>query len=160
MSRPRRLHFLRRRDLSVISASIREIVVRSSGSQYKPLLITSGRTDTRYGQLNLTTLGGIWRPLEAGNCLLLEVKGLAGDNISVQLTPNEYEQMIRHRSEYRVCVVTGAASAEPSLWVFADVNGEWRSLGRRKTKLQVTERTGAILSEVHLTDSAECAGCE
>jgi hypothetical protein len=92
--------------------------------------------------------------------LLLEVKGLAGDNISVQLTPNEYEQMIRHRSEYRVCVVTGAGSAEPSLWVFADVNEEWRSLGRRKTKLQVTERTGAILSEVHLTDSAECAGCE
>ena len=80
--------------------------------------------------------------------LFLEVKGLAGDAIAVQLTPNEYDQMTRHRSKYRVCVVTGALSSEPALWVFAYVNGGWRNAGSEDVRLQVTERTSAVLTGV------------
>ena len=80
--------------------------------------------------------------------LFLEVKGLAGDTIAVQLTPNEYDQMTRHGSKYRVCVVTGALSSEPALWVFAYANGGWRNVGSEDVRLQVTERTSAVLTGV------------
>jgi hypothetical protein len=50
---------------------------------------------------------------------LLEVKGLSGKVISVELTPNEYRQMKKHKEDgYRVCVVTNVLSKEPSLHVY------------------------------------------
>ena len=50
--------------------------------------------------------------------LLIEVKGLSGSDLSVELTPNEYEQMKRNRDSYRLCVVTEAL-IQPKLSVFA-----------------------------------------
>lgn len=50
--------------------------------------------------------------------LLIEVKGLSGSDLSVELTPNEYEQMKRNRDSYQLCVVT-AALIQPKLSVFA-----------------------------------------
>ncbi len=40
--------------------------------------------------------------------LQIEVKGLSGDVIAVELTPNEYRQMERKHLTYRLCVVTRA----------------------------------------------------
>jgi hypothetical protein len=50
--------------------------------------------------------------------LRLEVKGLSGSGIVVDLTPNEYRSMGQYRDTYRVCVVTNALTA-PCLEVFA-----------------------------------------
>ena len=52
--------------------------------------------------------------------LLIEVKGLSGSDLSVELTPNEYAKMthIRYRDSYRLCVVTEAL-IQPKLSVFA-----------------------------------------
>jgi hypothetical protein len=50
--------------------------------------------------------------------LRLEVKGLSGSKVAVDLTPNEYTAMRRHRDSYRVCVVTESLTA-PRLEVFA-----------------------------------------
>jgi hypothetical protein len=50
--------------------------------------------------------------------LKLEVKGLSGSEVVVQLTPNEYDIMRQHRDTHRLCVVTQAL-AEPKLEIFA-----------------------------------------
>lgn len=50
--------------------------------------------------------------------LKLEVKGLSGSQIVVELTPNEYAAMGKYRDSYRVCVVTNTLS-KPCLEIFA-----------------------------------------
>jgi hypothetical protein len=69
--------------------------------------------------------------------LKLEVKGLSGPQIVVDLTPNEYASMQRHRDSYRVCVVTGAFTA-PCLTVFAysPDSGRWESPDRAGLRIQ------------------------
>lgn len=52
-----------------------------------------------------------------GVSLRIEVKGLAGDDVSVRLTPNEYSTMKREDYDYRLCVVTNAMKS-PCLTVF------------------------------------------
>ena len=54
-----------------------------------------------------------------GSKLLIEVKGLSGSDLSVELTPNEYEKMKLNRDSYRLCVVTEALIQQPKLSVFA-----------------------------------------
>lgn len=44
--------------------------------------------------------------LEMGVQLKLEIKGLSGPDIAVELTPNEYTMMRKHKPDYRMCVVT------------------------------------------------------
>ena len=52
--------------------------------------------------------------------LRLEVKGLSGSVLCIELTPNEYEKMnsAMYRDSYRLCVVTNALS-DPQLVIFA-----------------------------------------
>ena len=50
--------------------------------------------------------------------LKLEVKGLSGQEMCVEVTPNEYARMKEHRNEYRLCVVIDALH-NPHLSVFA-----------------------------------------
>jgi hypothetical protein len=44
----------------------------------------------------------------SGDSLRIEVKGLSGSAICVEMTRQEYEMMRRHKKNYRVCVVTRA----------------------------------------------------
>lgn len=50
--------------------------------------------------------------------LLLEVKGLSGNHLSTELTPNELKQMGSHKKDYRVCVVLQALE-KPDLRVYS-----------------------------------------
>lgn len=50
--------------------------------------------------------------------LLIEVKGLSGSDLSVELTPNEYAKMKHNLDSYRLCVVTEAL-IQPKLSVFS-----------------------------------------
>jgi len=61
--------------------------------------------------------------------LLLEVKGLSGHAVCVELTPNEYGQMRAHRGDYRLCVVTDALGQTPTLhcFVYEKHLGVWRT---------------------------------
>lgn len=55
----------------------------------------------------------------AKKSLLLEVKGLSGNRLSVELTHNEYETMKAKASDYRVCIVVNALhDATRRLYVF------------------------------------------
>jgi hypothetical protein len=69
--------------------------------------------------------------------LKLEVKGLSGEQIVVELTPNEYKAMKTHTASYRICVVTNAL-AEPSLAVFGYTpdSGKWETAEGRVLNLQ------------------------
>lgn len=55
--------------------------------------------------------------------LYLEVKGVAGDEIGVELTANEYKCMKKYRSIYKVCIVTNALSKTPTLSVYGYMAG-------------------------------------
>jgi len=51
--------------------------------------------------------------------LKLEVKGLSGNLISTELTPNEFKNLQADKKFYRLCLVTEALTKKPKLKVFA-----------------------------------------
>lgn len=76
--------------------------------------------------------------------LLLEVKGLSGPNVVVELTPNEYAQMQRQRARYRLCVVSQALNLrEATLHRFAHDATRSQWLDQNDNVLDVDERVGA-----------------
>ena len=59
--------------------------------------------------------------LEATNInetLLLEVKGLSGNILSIELTPNEYKNSKEKKIHYKLCIVTNALT-KPKLEIFS-----------------------------------------
>lgn len=61
-----------------------------------------------------------------GVVLHLEVKGVAGTDVAVELTANEYKWMKKNRNSYRVCIVTKALSRTPVLSIYGYVPGSKR----------------------------------
>ena len=76
--------------------------------------------------------------------LLIEVKGLSGENVSVELTPNEYRQMTskRHRDNYVLFVVTNCLGNRPMTHDYRFKDGRWKDADG--TVLELSERTGAV----------------
>jgi hypothetical protein len=70
--------------------------------------------------------------------LKLEMKGLSGSELTIELTPNEYAQMKNNRVSYRVCVVTKALDA-PILTIFEYSQDSQRWEDQRKHALQIEE---------------------
>lgn len=62
-------------------------------------------------------------------CLLIEVKGCGASDARVELTPNEYAQMMRNKAEYRLVIVTKAlTSARRADIVSYDIGTDsWRN---------------------------------
>ncbi len=85
--------------------------------------------------------------------LKVEVKGLSGRELSVELTPNEYTQMLskQHRAMYVIYVVTEALSSTPKAHIFY-YNAEashgdrhiWNSVDGRI--LNIEQKTAARLT--------------
>jgi hypothetical protein len=85
--------------------------------------------------------------------LKVEVKGLSGRELCVELTPNEYKQMVspEHRAMYTVYVVTEALSSRAKAHIFyynAEASGGgshvWNSVDGRI--LNVQQIVGARLT--------------
>ncbi len=78
--------------------------------------------------------------------LKLEVKGLSGDKLSTELTPNEYKQSSVHKHTYRICVVTNALKGDWKLGVFSysPDSGSWEDEEGRVLKFE--KRMSARLS--------------
>lgn len=57
---------------------------------------------------------------DGGGVLKVEVKGLSGKDLTVELTPNEYSKMIsvEHRQDYIIYVVPEALSSTPKSYIF------------------------------------------
>ncbi|OUJ69931.1 protein NO VEIN domain-containing protein [Hymenobacter crusticola] len=85
----------------------------------------------------------------SGNLLLkLEVKGLSGRDVVVDLTPNEYRQMKADPAHYRLCVVTRALD-KPTRHIFSYLPGldQWQDeLGQ---ELQLDEVVSARAALKH-----------
>jgi hypothetical protein len=82
--------------------------------------------------------------------LKLEVKGLSGDDVFTELTPNEYAMSSEYRADYRICIVTDALrkprlrvfnySANPRCWVDRD--------GTRLDVKEITVKTARLSLKV------------
>lgn len=61
--------------------------------------------------------------------LKLEVKGMSGNTIATELTPNEFKNLNADKNFYRLCIVTEALTKKLKLNVFAYSNDtrEWTS---------------------------------
>lgn len=54
-----------------------------------------------------------------GRKLLVEVKGLSQDTLNVEFTPNEYRQMLLHKHDYRISIVTNTLDDKCKLSIFS-----------------------------------------
>lgn len=76
--------------------------------------------------------------------LRLEVKGRAGPDAIADLTPNEFESLSKHKTTYRVCIVTPALrSRRLSIFAYSPAASRWSSQDGRH--LLITKRSGAIV---------------
>lgn len=78
--------------------------------------------------------------------LKLEVKGLSGEKILIELTPKEYKSMKKYKNDYRICVVTKASEKQPMLKVFSysKKTGNWED--KDGTKMIINEKIGARIN--------------
>jgi hypothetical protein len=89
----------------------------------------------------------------SGSRLCVEVKGLSGAALGVELSPNEYAAMKRamnksfSEGEYRLAIVRNALTA-PELFLFAHASGTDRMCELTSKHISVMERIAARLSEV------------
>lgn len=72
----------------------------------------------------------------------LEVKGLSGKEVIVELTPNEYQKMKSFKKDYRICIVNECLY-HPVLRIFSFVDEEWRD--KQGNVLEIQERVAARL---------------
>lgn len=93
------------------------------------------------------------RVSNSGPTLKVEVKGLFGRRLVVELTPNEYAQMMskEHRRYYVVYVLTAALTPKPRAHIFqynaaASAKSDHVWLSQRGERLAIQELTGARLT--------------
>ena len=79
--------------------------------------------------------------------LLIEVKGLSGEALSVELTPNEYHCLDKKEDNYRLCVVTTALT-NPDLYIcrYSEEVGKWIVEGHKKAIIEITPKKSASIN--------------
>ena len=76
--------------------------------------------------------------------LRIEVKGLAGDEMYVHITQNEYSKMqAQDNANYRLCIVTNVLF-NPELYVFLNDNNKWVCEDDMKIELCFNEQIAAV----------------
>lgn len=80
--------------------------------------------------------------------LLLEVKGLSGNVLSIEMSPNEYKKSTEFHAVYMLCIVTDALSS-PDIIFFRFDNSDriWRSSDGKC--LQTEERIAARVFQIN-----------
>lgn len=97
--------------------------------------------------VHMEYLGWDLEATREGVKLLLEVKGTSANRWCVELTPNEFRNMARERSRYRLCVVTNALSSENrTLIQFSYDRARKKWLDERGRLLRVQKLIGARMS--------------
>jgi hypothetical protein len=81
-----------------------------------------------------------------GSNVLIEVKGLAGSAVSVELTPNEFTQMNKHKERYLLFVVNGALARRPLARSFRYRRSQGKWVCDDGSVLKLQERIGARAS--------------
>jgi hypothetical protein len=78
--------------------------------------------------------------------LKIEVKGLSGSKIAVELTPNEFKALNKKQENYFLFIVTNALSKNPNFEVFARHRKSNVMIGNKKTQLTINKVTGARIN--------------
>lgn len=80
--------------------------------------------------------------------LRIEVKGLAGKDFAVELTPNEYKAFNEKATDYRLAVVLNALERVPGLLIchYSNEQKDWVIQGREASALKIKIRESASLS--------------
>ena len=76
---------------------------------------------------------------QARMSLKLEVKGLSGQEVAVELTPNEYTMMQRFKHNYRICVATGCLGKNQrplQILAYNDASRQWVDGDDRPVKIK------------------------
>jgi hypothetical protein len=78
--------------------------------------------------------------------LKVEVKGLSGSQLSIELSPNEYEKMQQYRDVYRLAVVTDTLT-DPELTIFSfnDETNHWEDRKGRRAIVTPKQTVSAIV---------------
>jgi len=80
--------------------------------------------------------------------LQVEVKGLSGEGMAVELTPNKYDAFKENKLDYALCMVTNAPFT-PNLLTFTynPVNGKWQDrYNHRTAPLKIKEMIAAAIA--------------
>ena len=80
------------------------------------------------------------------NLLYLEVKGLSGSKLNIELTPNEYYNMKKYKNQYRICILLNALQINSILEVFS-FSFERNKWVYNNKILKIEEKIGAKFSE-------------
>jgi hypothetical protein len=76
---------------------------------------------------------------QTGLLLKLEVKGLSGGEISIEMTPREYTMMRRYKRVYRICVATNCldkSGRELAVFAYNDTSRSWLDGSDRPLKIK------------------------
>ncbi len=79
--------------------------------------------------------------------LKLEVKGISGKSLNCELTPNEYQNLLLHRENYRICIVSEALT-NPMLKVFYHSKEFMEWISSEGTKIHLEDAVSARISEL------------
>jgi len=90
-------------------------------------------------------VGWDFEAMKNGEKLFLEVKGVSGSALCVELTPNEYQKMQQNPSQYRVCVVVSALEEDRILHVLRYVPKTGRLISETGLEVRIKEETAARL---------------
>jgi len=78
--------------------------------------------------------------------LFVEVKGLSGESLVAELTPNEYKKMQKHESQWVLFVVTDCLSESPQSYEFRFMHDANRWESASGGVLSVVEKIAAVVS--------------
>lgn len=80
---------------------------------------------------------------KGNNRINIEVKGLSGDQLNVELTSNEYKMFIAERKNYFLFVVRNALSKKQIVNIFRCQNGKWLDYDNNMLQIKVV-RTASL----------------
>lgn len=79
--------------------------------------------------------------------LLIEVKGLSGEALSVELTPKEYQCLDKQERNYRLCVVSTALN-NPDLYIcrYSEKKRKWIVKDHKTATIEIKPRKSASIN--------------
>jgi hypothetical protein len=105
----------------------------------------------RYGKENVKSVEkdnvGWDLEINTGSVTLkVEVKGLSGSKMAVELTPNEFKALNKKQENYFLFIVTDALSKKPNFEVFSCLRKSNILIGHKKTELTINRVIGARIN--------------
>lgn len=105
----------------------------------------------RYGKSNVKSVEkdnvGWDLEISTGSVILkVEVKGLSGSKMAVELTPNEFKALSKRQETYYLFIVTNSLSSKPDYEIFSCQRKGDILIGNKKTELRINKVISARIN--------------